>query len=400
MIAVLRNLLLALVLAVTPTAPAIVGAALSIAPLVVAFGPAEAQQPPGAPDYDRWDKVAQRATTAITNQRASTSALELLRDEVAEWRRVFLGAQGVNSNAIATLEAQLRALGPPPAEGDPTEAPGLSAQRKSLNEQRSDLRTPITRAELAYSESDETIKSIDRIIRERQAEELLERGPSPLNPAHWSAGLSALSTSFERVRAEIAIGFSAPDGQRGAAGRLPLTIVLTLIGLTLMVRGRFWTQFLMRIVRPQAAISARWMISFLMSLGVVVIPYLGFWIIVEAFQVSGVFATHSEALLEIFRVSLLIFLASRWAALRCFPRGDEDRLPLDLAPMQRRAGRLYGAALGCYRRGCAPDVPVGSIRTDGPPRPALSCCSHPCHRWSASKPSGAAAVAARARIDR
>ncbi len=341
MMAVLRHLLLALTLAMLPTAPVLVGAALVLAP-----GAANAQQPPNAPDYGRWDTVAKRAANAIENQRASTAALESLRDELADWRSAFTGAQGVNSNAIATLEAQMRALGSPPAEGDPAEAPGVATQREALNKQMSELRAPITKAELAYSEADEMIKSIDRIIRERQTVELLERGPSPLNPANWSAGIDALTTAFAAIRAEIAAGFDPPETQQGAMTRLLLTVLLAVAGLVLMLRGRFWTQFLMRIVRPQAAIKARWMLSFVMSLGDIVIPFLGLLIIIKAFQISGVFATRSDTVLEILKVSLLIFLVSRWAALRCFPRGDEDRLPLDLAPEQRRAGRLYGGALG------------------------------------------------------
>ncbi|WP_138936314.1 DUF3772 domain-containing protein [Roseovarius arcticus] len=339
--AVLRHLLLALTLVIIPAAPALIGAALVISP-----GVANAQQPPSAPDYTRWDGVATRATNAIENQRASTSALESLRNELAEWRSAFSGAQGVNSNAIATLEAQLRALGAAPADGDPAEAPGVAAQRTSLNQQLSNLRAPVTKAELAYSEADEMIKSIDRLIRERQTEELLQRGPSPLNPVNWTAGLNALATTFTAIRTEIGVSFSAPDNQSDAMTRLLLTVLLTLVGLVLMVRGRFWTQFLMRIVRPQAAVSARWMLSFVMSLGDVVIPFLGLLIVIKAFQISGTLATQSNTFLEILKISVLIFLVSRWAALRCFPRGDEDRLPLDLAPEQRRAGRLYGGALG------------------------------------------------------
>jgi len=341
MMAVLRHLLLVLTLVIIPAAPVLIGAAMVISPSV-----ADAQQPPSAPDYERWDGVAKRATSAIENQRASTAALESLRDEIAEWRTAFSGAQGVNSNAISTLQAQLRALGSAPADGEPAEAPGVAADRAALNDELSKLSAPVTKAELAYSQADEMIRSIDRIIRERQTEELLERGPSPLNPVHWSAGLSALVTSFEAVRAEVAAGLSQPASGSGAITNLPVTIAIMLLGLVLMARGRFWTQLLMRIVRPQASVSARWMISFLMSLGDIIVPFIGFLILMKALEVSGMLAIHGNAMLEYLRSSILVFLIARWAALRCFPRVDEDRLPLDLAPEERRIGRLYGGALG------------------------------------------------------
>ena len=45
---------------------------------------AEAQQPPSEPDYDEWDKLAQRADEAVEQARLSSPALEELRAEV-EW---------------------------------------------------------------------------------------------------------------------------------------------------------------------------------------------------------------------------------------------------------------------------------------------------------------------------
>ncbi|WP_324755216.1 DUF3772 domain-containing protein [Roseovarius sp. Pro17] len=332
----LRNVLLALSLALLPIA-----ACLTLAPSA-----AEAQQPPSAPDYERWDVVAKRATDAIAAQRASTSAFESLREQLAEWRDVFVGAQNINSNAIATLEAQLRALGPAPTDGESEEAPGIINQRKSLNDQLAKLREPVKEAELAYSKADEMIKSVDRIVRERQTEELLERGPSPLNPVNWSEGASALSSSFQRVRGEVADKIAGEAGRADLIKRLPVAVLLALVGMVLLLRGRFWAEFLVRIVRPQAATSARWLISFLISLGEVIVPFIGFMILIKALELGGIVGTHGAALLNILKSSLLIFLCARWLAMRCFPRRSEDRLPLALEPDDRRAGRLYGGALG------------------------------------------------------
>ncbi len=336
MIPALRNLLLALTLALLPGA----------ATLIAAAQPAAAQQPPSAPDYDRWNTAAQRATTAIEDQRISTSAFESLRDQVAEWRSVFEAAQNINKNAIATLDAQIKALGPAPAEGEPAEAPEIAAQRKALNEQLAELRAPVKRAELAYSKADEMIKSMDRIVRERSAEELLERGPSPLNPQHWSAGVSALYATFDDLRSEILRGLSDEDGQGAVRGRLPVTILMALAGLVLLARGRFWAELLVRIIMPQAATSGRWLITLLMSLGEIVVPFIGLLVLFQAFNLSGLAAPRSAELLKVLQISVLIFLVARWLAQRCFPREDDGRLPLDLEPDERRAGRLYGGAMG------------------------------------------------------
>ena len=335
MMTLLRNLLLALSLSLIP-------AAVSL--MIAAPQAAHAQQPPSAPDYDRWEALADRASEAIENQRASLASFERLRDQLAEWRSVFGNAQSINSSAISTLEAQIRALGPAPAEGE-EEAADIAAQREALNEQLVDLRAPVRRAELAYSKADEMIRNVDRIIREQQAEEFLERGPSPLNPAHWPTGLNAIYSSFEVMRSEVAGTLVDPVRRAEVTPRLPAAIVLGLIGLILLVRGRFWADILVRLVLPRAVTSGRWLIRFLMSLGEILMPFIGMLLLIEGYALSGLLEQHSANALDILLSAILIFLVARWLVQRLFPKQDDNRLLLMLGDEDRRAGRLYGGAL-------------------------------------------------------
>ncbi|MEN8933554.1 MAG: DUF3772 domain-containing protein, partial [Planktotalea arctica] len=152
--------------------------ALCIA-LILATPSASLAQNAG-PDYEEWVKVAQRAEIAVENGRASTGALEALRIQVVGWREQFLTAQQGNQARIVTLQSQIASLGVP--EEGIAEAPDIAARRSELNDQLQRLRTPIVAAEEAYSRADGVIKEIDRLIRERQTDELLRSGPSPLNP--------------------------------------------------------------------------------------------------------------------------------------------------------------------------------------------------------------------------
>ncbi len=343
MIAALRKLLLALTLALVPLlAP--VGGAILVGPLV-APGAAHAQQPPSAPDYERWESLAERAGDAIENQRASLGAFETLREQLAEWRSVFANAQNINASAISTLEAQLRALGPAPAEGE-EESAEIASQRETLNDQMADLRAPVQRAELAYSKADEMIRNVDRIIRERQTEELLERGPSPLNPAHWGTGLAAIYTSFEGVRAEVMGSLENPAQRAELVPKLPAAIFLGIIGLILLLRGRFWAEWVVRIALPRTATSGKWLIKFLMSLGEIVIPMIGMLVLIQGLTLSGVTGPQSTAFLDALLIAVVIVLVTRWLSLRLFPKQDDGRLLLSLEADERRAGRLYGSALG------------------------------------------------------
>ncbi|SEL31381.1 Small-conductance mechanosensitive channel [Roseovarius nanhaiticus] len=339
MMALLRHLALVLALAFMP-ALGVVGTAIVAVP-----GAAHAQQPPSAPDYDAWNNLAGRAADAIENQRASLASFEALREQLAEWRSVFANAESINSSAISTLEAQIRALGPAPADGE-SEGADIASQREALNKQLSELRAPVRQAELAYSEADEMIRNVDRIIRERQAEEFLERGPSPLNPANWSDGLSALYTTFENVRAEMSGALYDPVRRSDVSPRLPAAIVLGLIGLILLVRGRFWAEFLVRLIMPKAVTSGKWLIRFVMSLGEILMPFIGVLLMVQGYVLSGFLEEHSARVLDILLTTVLIFLVARWLAQRLFPREDDNRLLLRLEASDRKAGRLYGGLLG------------------------------------------------------
>src|SRR5690606_15216569 len=68
-------------------------------------------------DYGAWDSLAARAEMVLEEDRASERALEQLRRDLAAYRERFLTAQGSNQTRIATLQAQVAALGAVPAEG-------------------------------------------------------------------------------------------------------------------------------------------------------------------------------------------------------------------------------------------------------------------------------------------
>ena len=155
--------------------------------LAVAPVSARAQPVDALPDYAAWEHVAAFAENAVTNNRASATAFEQLRNEIAAWRDEFRQAQKTNGNAIDTVQAQLDALGPVPESG--SEAEDVAAKRLELNDRLSELQAPIKKAELAFSQADTLISGIDKVIHERQAEELLAArtltaDPGELDPGH------------------------------------------------------------------------------------------------------------------------------------------------------------------------------------------------------------------------
>ena len=301
---------------------------------------------PAAPNYDTWDSVATYTENAIEARRASNTSLEGLRDEIVNWRQQFLDAQQSNSNAIASIQAQLEALGPAPEDG--SEAEDVAAQRQQLNSRLSELQAPVKRAELAHSRADSLVSGIDGIIRERQAEELLDFGPSPLNPTHWLAGAKGLYDSFDTIRSEIVEAWQHPVQKSETKEDLPAILILLVIGATLIARGRRWSGRLVRLVlrdreKPGAGL---WIAAFVVSLGGLFLPLAGTFALTEAAYATGLVGVRGDLFLSTILVATFIYLLARWLSVRIFP-GSELRLPfMNLDPQERRQGRILGTSLG------------------------------------------------------
>lgn len=324
---------------------AVLSLMISVAMAALA-GAAMAQPADIAPNYDTWDNVATFAENAIEARRASNTALDGLRTEIVNWRQQFLTAQNANGNAIESVLAQLEALGPAPEDG--SEAEDVATQRQQLTTRLSELQAPVKRAELAYSRADSLVSGIDGIIRERQAEELLDFGPSPLNPAHWLAGVRALFDSFDTIRSEIAAAWRSPAQRAEAQEDLPAVLVLLAIGGLLLARGRRWSMRLVRrILRDGEKPGAgRWIAAFVASLGGLFLPFAGTYALTEAAYATSLVGVRGDLFLSSALIAVFIYLLARWLSVRIFP-SNEMRLPfMNLDEQERRQGRLCGWSLG------------------------------------------------------
>ena len=125
-------------------------ALFSLAPVALGTGAFAQTIQAVAPDYDAWEKVAKRAEEALSAGRASDEAFGNLRADVVGWRTQFQSQLSVNQSRIKTLNEQVAALGPVPADGA-TEAAEIAARRTELNTQLEVLTTPRRTAEEAFS---------------------------------------------------------------------------------------------------------------------------------------------------------------------------------------------------------------------------------------------------------
>ena len=141
------------------------------------------------PNFDRFDSFARSVETNIENDRLPDETFESLRDSLADWRDDFLAAQDTNSVQIEALEAQIEALGAPPAEGE-SEPATISQRREELGDQLREAMAPRIEAEEARARAEALIRQIDAILRGRQADAFFELGRTPLDPTLWSGAVA------------------------------------------------------------------------------------------------------------------------------------------------------------------------------------------------------------------
>lgn len=334
--AAIRALTLALALGLCGAAPAV---------LAQTAAPAATEEEPGPPDYKAWERTATKAENQTQDRNTSDDALTTMRGYLVEWRATFQAAQGVNATRIATLRGQIDALGPPPADGK-VEAEEIAVRRTELNDQLARLQAPVIAADEAYRRADGLIKEIDRQLRERQADELLQVWPMPINPANWGAGAVTLRETSQRIWGEVEAQWMRASAREEFKNNLPLILLYSVIGLALVWRGRRIMEALGLALYNRA--SRRWYTiwGILVSFGQVALPTVGLGLIsaaIERTAMPGPIGLQLAAILPV--VGFAIF-ASLWLGGRVFPKIETPDMPLNLPPEKRAEGRLYAGAFG------------------------------------------------------
>ncbi|WP_323768600.1 DUF3772 domain-containing protein [Marinovum sp.] len=293
-------------------------------------------------DYEAWTGLAERAEAALANGRASDSAFETLRRELAGWRARFLAAQDTNQSRIRTIQSQLDALGEAPPEGE-TESEEVAGRRQELTDQLAELRAPIRAAEEAYNRADGIIGEIDTLIRARQTDALFALGPIPLLPENWATAVEELVEAWRATSSEILRSWNSDINQAQLRSNLPMALLLLVVGTVLVLRGRAWARTGGNWLRNNSLRGGA-VFSFLVSVGQIALPLIGLYALTEAVSATGTTGTRVTLLLENLPAWGLVILGLRWLVDRLFSQHDGDRM-LPMERSQRREAKAYAGTL-------------------------------------------------------
>lgn len=298
-------------------------------------------------DYAAWEQLAQRAENALgEGATTSNSGLELLRGQIADWRSRLQEAQKTNASRIQSQRDQIAALGPAPADGA-TEAEDITARRKALSDQLQKLEAPGRAAEEAYRRANGLIQEIDREIRDRQAKQMLKLWPTPANPANWGAAVAEVGTAVMNLGREVRANWGREASRDALISTLPLTIGLLLLAMLLIFRGRRWIERFSNWL-GSGSDSARWrkVWSFVASLGQIIVPAVGVFLITVAALSTGMPGYLGKQVLTTLPAAGMALFGSYWLAGRIFPKGDCAAGPFNLPGPVCAEGRIHTTAIG------------------------------------------------------
>ncbi|MBC2837367.1 DUF3772 domain-containing protein [Paragemmobacter straminiformis] len=296
-------------------------------------------------DYAAWEKAADRAETVLTDPAVTEEALDTLRAQLVDWRAAFLVSQNSNTSRVATLRDQIAALGPVPAEGE-TEVAEIAQRRVQLSEQLIRAQAPGIAAEEAYRRADGLIGEIDRNRRERQADQLLQLWPAPINPANWPAALAEMRDTAKALWTETSFRWRKGEGKRELFDNAPLIVVLTAMGIGFLWRGRMMVARLALAVPPRRTARGRRVVALAASVAQVLVPVIGLMALAHALRLTGMTGTLGATVLDALPLASFTVLAAHWLGMVVFPVDEQAETLIALPPERRAEGRFLTAVMG------------------------------------------------------
>ena len=258
--------------------------------------------------YKTWENTVSRAESVLIAGRASEKSLEILRDEINNWRSSFNSKTGLNSDRISLIQTQFNAL--PSAPDDGSNDP-LKIRRDDLKTLLNELKVPGLRANDAFIQADTLISEIDLLLRARQTDALLTNVESPLRPSIWAQGASqSFNALFAPINEFRLIEIS--DAQKTNFRIQAVSIFALVFGaLISWVVGLKLTNSIGGITKKTSEKRIR-AVRFPISILELIFKFVSILLIVKAFHLSGVIGLKGSLFLDQIPYFSALLLFALW----------------------------------------------------------------------------------------
>ena len=258
--------------------------------------------------YKTWENTVSRAESVLIAGRASEKSLEILREEINNWRSSFKSKTGLNSDRISLIQTQFNAL--PSAPDDGSNDP-LKIRRDELKTLLNELKVPGLRANDAFIQADTLISEIDLLLRARQTDALLTNVESPLRPSIWAQGASqSFNALFAPINEFRLIEIS--DAQKTNFRIQAVSIFALVFGaLISWVVGLKLTNSIGGITKKTSEKRIR-AVKFPISILELIFKFVSILLIVKAFHLSGVIGLKGSLFLDQLPYFSALLLFALW----------------------------------------------------------------------------------------
>lgn len=297
-------------------------------------------------DLQAWNKVATGVEELLARGTATRQELNDARKQMVDWRARLLDAQGINKDRIATIQNQIAALGPVPAEGA-TEPADISARRQELNRQLTELQAPGLAAQEAHTRADGLVREIDAQLRAIETSALMQLSPSPLNPVNWPKAVDRLASLAVDLRDEVAMSWANEEKRSELRANLPLILGYLLFAAVALIKGRGWIEGQASFIQQGSRIKGRKLVAFIVSLGQVALPMIGVLALAQSLKATTMFGPMGRDLLAVLPMAGFAVFSARWLGTRLFPSSEDPvDTPFRLLSGYLAEGRVYSTAIG------------------------------------------------------
>ncbi|MDQ0467498.1 DUF3772 domain-containing protein [Labrys wisconsinensis] len=216
-------------------------AKLCLAALLLAAGPAAAQQPDSTPREQLTGAKAaiDRVEAALAQPSLSQDALQQQRSNLEPARSALVALLASVIGPRDASKQRLEKLGPPPKPGEPPESAEVTAARDRENTLFGDLDGVAKEAQLQIVRIDQLNNTIVERLRTDFARQIFQRSASILDPFFWATVASDLPqavANLTQALSQIWVSFRANAGP----GPIGIAVLIVLAGALAcrFLRGR------------------------------------------------------------------------------------------------------------------------------------------------------------------
>ena len=197
-----------------------------------------------------WRRVLDKAASSLLRTNLSEADYEALHKALEQTFEQARKASVDSAEAVATTQHLLEALGKPPADGAPAEAPAVAAERKRLDDLVTRTNGRMRQADLVATRTDILLRTANERRINQFAQTLFLRGVSPVAPETFAQ----LPVEAQFVRDRVSDGLAAAL-KAGVPGR-DHAIQFGILSLLALLAGWLTRRHLVRRYGQRAGIAA------------------------------------------------------------------------------------------------------------------------------------------------